>query len=153
MRTLCPLLPALALAAAAGCGRGDSPVAVHPVSGQVRYAGEPAAGVQVFFYPTSAPTVPDIPMNPRAVTGPDGRFTLTTYADGDGAAAGGYQVILLWPPAKGGESDTDRLLGWYDVAHSKLTAQVQAGENKLPPFELPAVNGPPARSEGVPGRN
>jgi hypothetical protein len=94
-------------------------------------------------------------MNPRGVTGPDGRFVLTTYADGDGAAAGGYQVILLWPPsAKGGEeSETDRLLGWYDAAHSKLTAQVKAGENRLPPFELPAVSGPPARSEGVPGRN
>ena len=158
MRAATRLLPALTVAAVAlGCGKANGPVPVHPVSGQVIYDGKPAAGVRVFFFPTSAPPVPEIPTNPHGVTGTDGRFTLTTYAAGDGAAEGGYQVILLWPQGdpeeEEGASDSDRLFGWYDAVHSKLTAQVKPGENVLPPFKLPAVSGPPPQSEGVPGRN
>src|SRR5688500_7600325 len=71
-----------------GCGGGNDSVTVHPVSGQVLYDHKPAAGVQVFLYPTSAPMMPQIPMNPRGVTGPDGRFKISTYGEGDGAAEG-----------------------------------------------------------------
>jgi hypothetical protein len=153
MRTMMVFLLA---AAVVGCGSSGGPVTVHPVSGQVLYANRPAAGVQVFFYPTSAPTVPRIPSNPFGVTGPDGRFTLTTYQEGDGAAEGAYQVILLWPlPRKSDqeEADTDRLLGWYDAAHTRLRVRVKAGENSLPPFKIAPVSGPPPVSEGIPGRN
>ena len=91
------------------------------------------------------------------MTRADGTFTLTTYAAGDGAPEGGYQVLLLWPAeAKEGEEEPepDRLLGWYDVARSKLTVRVRAGENDLPPFNLPPVLGPPeALQGGIPGRN
>src|SRR6478736_1752146 len=78
----------------AGCG-ATGPVRCHPVSGQVTYDGKPAAGVRVYLMPTSAPMVPVIPANPHAVTGPDGRFKLSTYADGDGAPEGGYQVVMI----------------------------------------------------------
>jgi hypothetical protein len=153
MRNLTRLLPALALVVALGCGKAK--IAVHPVSGQVVYDGKPAAGVRVFLLPTSAPTVPDIPSNPHGVTEGDGRFTLTTFAAGDGAAEGGYQVILFWPPdgPTEEEHDVDRLYGWYDGVHSRLSVRVQPGDNSLAPFNLPAVSGPPAVSEGVPGRN
>ena len=157
MRTATRLPPALALAAALGCGGAPEKIPTHPVSGQVKYAGKPAAGVKVFLYPTSAPVVPEIPTHPYGVTGSDGRFTLSTYGDGDGAPEGGYQVILLWPPetAEGEEAgaDADRLLGWYDVKHSALTVQVKPGENALPPFDLPARTTPAGESPGVPGRN
>lgn len=159
MTAVTRLLPvAAALAAAAGCGETKAPVPVHRVSGKVLYAGKPAAGVRVYFYPTSAPSVPDIPANPRGVTGPDGAFTLSTYGDGDGAPEGGYQVVLLWPPDRkddeeGERAGSDRLLGWYDVAHSKLTAEVKPGANDLPAFNLPAATRPPEALEGVPGRN
>src|SRR5258707_15875435 len=78
---------ALALSALAGCG-ATGPVRCHPVSGQVTYDGKPAAGVRVYLMPTSAPMVPVIPANPHAVTGADGRFKVSTYADGDGAPEG-----------------------------------------------------------------
>ena len=159
MRTVPFLIFGLAVAVAvgaAGCGSGGPAVTVHPVNGQVLYAGKPAKGVRVFFMPTSAPGVPDIPANPRGVTDAEGRFKLTTFTPEDGAAEGGYQVLLFWPPEVKDheeEANTDRLMGWYDAAHSKLTAQLKAGSNSVPPFNLPALSNPPSASEGIPGRN
>lgn len=150
MRKLLCLLPLLALL---GCAE-DGQVVAHPVSGQVLYDGKPAEGVKVFFVPTSAPMPPEIPANPHAVTDRDGRFRLSTFGDGDGAAEGGYQVLLLWEDESSpDERKPDRLMGWFDGVHSRLTAQVKAGNNELPAFSLPVVKGPPPKSEGVPGRN
>src|SRR5215212_9236098 len=121
MNRLLRSLPALALAVLAGCGSRGGPVRCHPVSGQVTYDGQPASGVKVYLIPTSAPVVPQIPANPRAVTAPDGRFSVTTYQEGDGAPEGGYQVVLVWTkpdPSSREEDDADRFLGWYDAAHS-----------------------------------
>lgn len=150
-------IAAVAVAAVAGCDRATQ-VPVHPVRGQVLYDGKPAVGVQVFLFPTAAPGIPDIPTNPHGVTGPDGTFQIGTYADADGAAEGSYQVVLYWPNAEGEgdhhESDQDRLLGWYTVARSKLTATVPAGGTELKPFHLPPAKGPPPESGGgIPGRN
>jgi hypothetical protein len=157
MRTWWQVAPVLAIVAAAGCdSQSNARVAVHPVSGKITYGGKPAAGVRVYFYPTSAPGVPEIPANPHGVTGPDGTFTLSTYGEGDGAAEGGYQVVLFWPPeAKEDEetADSDRLLGWYDVAHSKLTAEVKPGPNEIPVIQIPVATRSPEMLEGVPGRN
>jgi hypothetical protein len=156
MRRNWVVLLSAAVTAAGGCGKANGPVEVHPVKGQVIYDGRPAAGVQVFFVPTSAPTVPRIPANPHGLTVADGTFAMTTYQPGDGAAEGGYQVVLLWPQdAKGDEegSDVDRLLGWYGPVHSKLTASVQPGPNVLQPFRLAAVTRPPEAVQGIPGKN
>jgi hypothetical protein len=149
-------LAAIALTALAGCDDQAGKVPTHPVHGQIMYDGKPAAGVRVFLLPTSAPAPPEVPNNPHGVTGPDGRFSLSTYGDGDGAAEGGYQVVLFWPhEAKEDEeeSDEDRLFGWYTAAHSKLAIEVKPGDNQLPLFNLPYRKGPPPKSEGVPGRN
>jgi hypothetical protein len=146
----------LTAALAAGCGSSDAPVAVHPVRGQVYYDGKPAAGVRVYFIPTSAPTVPQVPTNPFGVTGPDGTFELSTFGTNDGAAEGGYQVVLNWTePAREGEErgSADKLLGWYGPVHSKLTAHVVAGSNTIPPFRLAGVSRPPGEVQGVPGKN
>ena len=148
------ILP-VAAALVAGCGE-EKKVAVHPVKGQVFYDGKPAAGVQVFLSPTSAPTVPKIPSNPHGKTDANGEFTLTTFAEGDGAAEGGYQVVFHWPPeVKEDEegADSDKLLGWYNGVNSKLSVQIKPGENTLGPFKLPATTKPPGESVGVPGKN
>lgn len=146
----------LACLLAVGCGGAEAPVTVHPVRGQVFYDGKPAAGVTVYFIPTSARAVPRVPSNPHGVTGSDGTFQLSTYGDRDGAAEGGYQIVLYWPePTPEGEeqSDSDKLLGWYGPVHSKLTAQVVAGSNSIPPIKLNAVSKSPGVVEGVPGKN
>jgi hypothetical protein len=148
---------------AAGCvgGPDNGPPPVHPVSGKVLMAdGKPAAGLEVTFLPTDAPMVPRIPRNPHAVTGEDGTFKVTTFQDGDGAAVGGYTVLLRKPPEKAAKADTaerqseqDGLLGWYDAAHSTLRARVKEGANELPTITLRRITAPPPVSEGVPGRN
>lgn len=140
----------------AGCSGRSDRVAVAPVRGAVKVGGKPAQGVRVFLVPRSAPGVPDIPANPRGVTGPDGQFSLTTFAADDGAAAGTYQVVLFWPAEveEGAEeSDVDRLNGWYDAAHSQVTATVGDGPTDLPPIEVPSRSKPPAFQEGIPRRN
>jgi hypothetical protein len=149
-------LAALALGLTAGCDSAPDRVETHPVSGQVLYDGKAAAGVRVFLIPTSAPAPPDVPSNPYGVTGPDGRFTLSTFGDGDGAAEGGYQVVFFWPAETKEdeeESDEDQLFGWYSAVNSKIAIEVKTGDNALQPFNLPFRKGPPPKSEGVPGRN
>lgn len=142
------------LLAVTGCG-SDGPPKVHPVSGQVLCGGKAAEGVKVYLFPVSAPAVPQIPANPRGVTGADGRFSITTFQENDGAPEGGYLVVLIWPDksTQDEEMQRDKLFGWYDAAHTKLNVQVNAGNNDLPPFHVKATTGPPPESQGVPGRN
>ena len=168
MRIATALLAATAAALLGGCGDGkDGAVVVYPATGRVMYDGKPAAGVEITFIPTDAPTVPTIPRNPHAVTKADGTFALTTFADGDGAAEGGYQVVLTWPPdknrpaAKMDKADStpeegeeaDQLLGWYDALHSNFNVRLKAEPNALPTFDLPKKVQMPQPSQGVPGRN
>jgi 5-hydroxyisourate hydrolase-like protein (transthyretin family) len=153
-KTLIPI--ALAVLVVTGCDR-ETKVTVHPVHGRVLYDGKPAAGVQVFLFPTSAPGVPDVPMNPHGVTDRDGNFTLGTYTDSDGAAEGGYQVVLFWPEETQNPDDEtkrDRLLGWYTVARSRLSVVVPVGGLDMKPLQLPVMKVAPSESGGgVPGRN
>jgi hypothetical protein len=135
-----------------GCGKEEAPKS-HPVAGQIFYDGAPAAGVKVFFMPTSAPMIPSIPQNPSGVTDEAGKFTLSTFSKDDGAPEGGYQVVLLWLKDSKEEQEEDLLLGWYTAVHSKLTAEVRAGSNTLQAFKLPKKTSPPEAVAGVPGRN
>jgi hypothetical protein len=148
------LLILLLTISACGCGKSNRSV-LHAVSGEVIYDGKPAAGVQVYFIPMSHALPEGAPSNPHAVTGTDGRFTLSTITADDGAPEGKYQVVLLWPEvvSEEVESPRDRLQSWFDARHSKLSATVKAESNVLPAFKLPVVTGPPPVSEGIPGRN
>lgn len=160
MRFVMTLIPAAVLAVA-GCGTSDKGVVARPLSGQVLYDGQPVAGVEVTLLPTDAPMVPSIPRNPHATTGPDGRFAIGTFAESDGAAEGGYQILCHWPktsPGAEGEEEVDtalddRLLGWYDAMHSKLSVRVKADGNDPLVIKLDRHSQPPPKSEGIPGRN
>lgn len=147
------IVPALVLLAA-GCSQ-NAAHEVHPVAGTVTYDGKPAEGVQVFFMPSKNLKVPGAQANPHAITGPDGRFTLSTFGEGDGAPAGSYRVVLIWPKDREDteESPADRLFGWFDARHTTLQVNVEAGFNELKPFTIPVISGPPPASEGIPGRN
>lgn len=156
MRRSLLLFTMVAFGSLAGCDAQPGKVTTHPVHGQILYDGKAAAGVRVFLLPTSAPAPPEVPMNPHGVTGSDGRFALSTYIEGDGAAEGAYQIILFWPPeTKEGEEESrdDRLFGWYSAVQSKMTIEVKPGDNAVPTLNLPYRKGPPPKSEGVPGRN
>jgi hypothetical protein len=92
-------------------------------------------------------------------TDAQGAFALTTYTPNDGAAPGGYQILLLWPAeaaeaSEGEESTTDRLFNWYDAAHTKLAFTVKTdGNNVVPTINIPLLKGPPPEIEGIPGKN
>ncbi len=75
----------LAVLATVGCG--DSRPPTYPVTGTVSYQGDPVERAHVSFSPTEA----DI----RAATGvtdSDGKYTLTTFEQDDGAMPGSYKV-------------------------------------------------------------
>ena len=151
------MVPVLALSglivACPGCGESNG---LCPVSGRVSYKGEPAAGAVVSFIPRAG-TDPGAPVA-RGEVGDDGSFRLESGDLGPGAAPGQYAVLVEWrqgPPrthrldaaksvGKAAARDRkpllladDRLKGRYvDVAHPRLSAEVKAGRNTLPPFEL-----------------
>lgn len=85
-RTALALLTALA---AAGCSStpSDRPKTV-PVTGTVTHKGAPLAGAKVTFFN------PEANRSAIAETGPDGRFTLTTFDPNDGAVPGPQQVTV-----------------------------------------------------------
>lgn len=118
--------------------------------------GKPAAGVNVFFLPTSTGTPAKAVMNPHGTTDADGTFQLTTYVKDDGAPEGNYMVMMFWQSEEDGKSEADqddRFFGWHDAKHTKLSATVKAGTNTLPTISVPEVKGPPPVSQGIPGRN
>lgn len=142
-----------------GCGGPDGPkydLTPHPVKGKVLYDGKPASGVLVGLLPLDAPMPPAVPGNPNGVTGSDGSFTLTTFKEGDGACEGQYQVLLTWMTEVAQDKEEtrkDKLLGWYDAAHSNIRYGVVKGDNTIPTINLPPRNIKPEQMPGIPGRN
>jgi hypothetical protein len=133
---------AVTLVALTGCGGGTPPV--EKAEGTVTVKGQPAAGALVVFHPKDAGREND--PKPVATVRDDGTFTLTTFADGDGAPAGEYGVTVVWN-AKGkeaklslsseGGAGADRLGGRYgDPRQPKLSATVKKGEPNTFKFAL-----------------
>jgi len=90
-----PLRPGLVLAltvvaAVSGCGGGD-PYAVKTVSaaGTATYQGKPVSKGTILFQPV------DEKGRPASGTIEDGKFTLTTYREGDGAVPGKHKVAVV----------------------------------------------------------
>ena len=129
----------------AGCGGpADNRPLVYHVSGTLLVGGVPAGGAHVAFLPAAGGACP------VAVTGPDGRFRLTTRAAGDGAPAGEYVVTVLWlnhgvsvdPCECPDPTIHDRLHGVYaDGTKSSLRADVHAGANEITIQAIPSERG------------
>jgi hypothetical protein len=149
-------------AAFSGCGESNG---LYPVSGQVKYKGEPATGVTLYFHPEGGkPSGLPVPM---AVTEQDGTFVVRSGDLGKGAPPGSYHILLEWrdrspassqrvvasfsPPSNGrrkaGQAPpkirstaslpADRLNGYYsDIEHPQMKAEIKPGRNDLPTIEL-----------------
>ena len=120
-----------------GCGNGISVPSTVPVSGVVKYKGKPLQGIRVTLHAQGETAKPKF--IPSGQTGPDGKFTLSTGAPGNGAPSGSYLVTFEKPeigsPAKTGsiETEIDAFGGKYsDPAKSKWTITIEQGENSLP---------------------
>jgi hypothetical protein len=134
------------------CGRPSPGKPVFPVRGQVLLDGKPLPGAIVLFHPTGEWDPEE--GHPRAETGADGRFIVSTYGAGDGAPAGDYKVAILEPRADEGETAAQadlirpptgsraRPAAVYGNPNSSgLRARVTEGANDLDPFRL--KSGPP----------
>lgn len=129
----------LAAVVAAGCGR--SLPSTGQVRGRVTFDGRPLEGAAVLFVP-EAGGAPG-----RGATGPDGSFTLSTFASGDGALIGRHRVAVVKDEMTGIKADAGGLSGpagpdgpkvkrlvparYADPATSGLTADVAAGETAV----------------------
>jgi hypothetical protein len=84
-----------------GCGGGDvaKHVAVFKVTGTVTLQGNPLPRAIVTFSPNEGQPVA------LGMTDDKGEFTLTTYTDGDGAAAGSYNVVVSKAASSGGTTN------------------------------------------------
>ena len=119
-----------------GCSSAtDGRTPVHPVSGKVLFRDQPAVGAVVFFVPANEPPDPVDP-RPHGTVQADGTFKLTTYEPDDGAPAGDYTVILLWPSDSRDEPD-DKFFGRFaDAKRSTIRYTIKAGKNELDPILL-----------------
>ena len=77
------------LVLAIGCRGGDAKLGTTPVSGTVRFKGEPVADAVVNFLPKSSGVRGAV-----GRTDASGRFELTTLARNDGAMPGSYDVVI-----------------------------------------------------------
>jgi hypothetical protein len=85
----------------AGCGGGDAVkhVAVFKITGTLTFQGKPLPQAIVTFSPKEGQPVA------TGTTNDKGQFTLSTYADGDGAAAGNYGVVVSKATSSGPSAD------------------------------------------------
>jgi hypothetical protein len=130
------LLVAVLALSGTSCGRHG--VAVYPVEGKVFYQGKPAVRAVVFFHPHGTAPGPDV-LRPQGVVREDGSFRLSTYTPDDGAPEGEYDVTFVWtkPSPQGGDNDVALLPPRYMYpGTSGIKAQVQAGPNQLPAYQL-----------------
>ncbi len=122
-----------------------------PVSGQVLVNGQPAKGVRLVFYHLGDWGDKERAIVPQAWTEEDGSFVVETYSTKDGAPAGDYRVTAEWPAYRHGKHwGPDKFGNKYAKAEtSGLTAHVEKGTNKLPPFELTISAAQAKKNEAV----
>jgi hypothetical protein len=133
---------AMLLLLALGCSSNETPsspgLRTFPVVGKVTHLGQPLSGVDVRFISD------DGSITSFAKTDAAGAFKLSTYADGDGAPARKYYVVVTDPNGEPGtkklpgeDGETIPMLGrvpakYSSAATSPLTAVVtEAGPNAI----------------------
>ena len=135
------------LTALVGCGRSEFQglkQRTFPVTGEVRLDGRPLAGATVVFKPVDASAF-KWREQPQARSDAEGRFTVFTYAAGDGAPAGEYRVGVAVVGSSDDEGGDQVRFDpaaakphprFGDATTSGLTATVGTSATVLPPFEL-----------------
>lgn len=128
----------IVLAAAVGCSKSDR-IAVHPVEGQLTWQGQPLPNAFIVLHPQNASDPRVLPA--RAQTDASGKFQVTTYDQGDGAAIGEYKVTVeYYRPIQNGsgfEPGPNVLapkLSRPDT--TDINVRVAEGKNTLEPISL-----------------
>jgi hypothetical protein len=125
----CSLVILLATLFLSGCGEdtdaGRQPV--FPVTGTVTMHGAPLAEATVAFAPQAGQ------LTAVGKTDAQGKFQLTTYEYGDGAAAGSFRVVISKTMAKPAASSLDS--GDHEAAEKAVSthdAASEAGNEMVP---------------------
>jgi hypothetical protein len=121
------------------CSCGPARKPVYPVHGEVRVDGRAPAHAQVGFFPVNGAEADAV--HPIGQVDDQGRFTLTSYAKGDGAPEGEYRVTVAWFLATGRPDDVAPPVNYLPAAYARpdstpLHAVVSKGGVQLQPFEL-----------------
>ncbi len=138
VRWACSLLVCLALA---GCGDGKDFLKTYPAAGKAAFRGKPMQHARISLF-TVAEDEKLKKIVPSGEVDADGTFTLTTYQYDDGAPAGEYKAIIVWPNGPEGQSESpgfiaDQLQGRYSNAQtSTFRVTIKEGSNELQPFDL-----------------
>ncbi|MGQ9575168.1 MAG: carboxypeptidase-like regulatory domain-containing protein [Thermoguttaceae bacterium] len=122
-----------------GCGRSGRPATVK-VTGTVTYRGTPVEGATVGF-------IPEYGRPASGKTDSNGRFTLSTFAPGDGAVPGQHKVVISDMPPEQPMPGTPEAQAWKppaprfpakyaDAATSGFTATVQKGQTNDFTFDM-----------------
>ena len=123
--------------------------AVHPVSGTLRVAGEPAVNGEVVLYPVGGKEQPVV--RPHGTVQSDGSFHLTTFATRDGAPVGDFALTVTWPgPRVKGQAEDepgpDRLDHRYaDPKRPAASIHIGPETKELATIDLKPVEGKPAK--------
>ena len=123
----------------AGCsGGGPKPVnpkQVYPVTGIIHVKGSPVRGVRIKLVPKPMPPGGKITLPIIGRSDGDGKFSLTTYYQDDGAPVGEYSLMFSWDQNPSGSSQ-DYFGGAYSNprAPSKFTLSVKGDETE--PIDL-----------------
>lgn len=132
---LIPAALALALVAGAGCGGSSTehPETV-PVKGTVSYQGKPLTSGTISF-------VSDTGQTASGSIGSDGSYTLSTFAEGDGAVLGHHKVSVvaddqpgdIMPGSSPGYKPTKAVVPkkYNDPGSSTLEATVAKGQEPI----------------------
>jgi hypothetical protein len=131
------VLCAVLALACCGCGNGRPPL--YPVHGEVHVDGRAPVHAQVTFHPVAA--ADKDPVHPTGQVDDKGRFTLTSYASGDGASEGEYRVTVAWFLWSGRPGDDSPPANYLPERYARtqttpLRAVVRKGGVELKPFEL-----------------
>ena len=130
---------------ASSCGKSKIPeiqgkLPVFPVKGTLLLDGKPLANANLVFHPTTPLPKDASQILPRGRTNEDGAFTLTTYADNDGAPAGKYRVTVSYrgthQNSRTNEEPDLMPSAYRNPRASVLKAEVQEGDNDLPALEI-----------------
>ncbi|MCC9601302.1 carboxypeptidase regulatory-like domain-containing protein [Stieleria sp. JC731] len=134
----CSLVAAI-LIACSGCEK-DQSIPVHPAQGTLTVNGQPATGAIVGLHPISG-DFDERGTRPAGQVKADGAFTLSSFAKGDGAPAGQYNVSIFWPQhPEHTDPGEDRLMGKYAKPESSgVSIQIKEGSNMLEPIVLENV--------------
>jgi hypothetical protein len=127
-----PSLAALFVLSLAGCGDSNR-MPTYTVSGTVTFRGEPLEGACVMFIPAQGR-----PASGKTDAG--GRFTLLSYAAGDGAIAGEHTVCIaryVADPADKSGSPYQRTINALPAKYATpLQSPLRATITKLGPNEF-----------------